>query len=75
MTFACIRKQYGVPARRGTRIRFSGRADSPPIEGTITSAAGAYLRVHYDGESRLRRHYLHPSWEIEYLPPASADDG
>ena len=75
MTLACIRNAYGVPARRGTRIRFSGRADSLPIEGTITSAAGSTLRVHFDGEPRLRRRFLHPTWKIDYLPPVPTGNG
>ena len=75
MTLAYIRNHYGVPARRGARIRFSGRVDSPPIEGVITSAAGATLRVHFDGEPRLRRHFLHPTWEIDYLPPVPKGNG
>lgn len=65
MSMEAVRRAYGVPAKRGTRIRFDGGAT--PQLGTITSAAGACLRVHFDGESRLRRHFLHPTWKVTYL--------
>lgn len=56
-----VRGYYGVPARRGGRIRFQGRET-----GTIRSADGAYLRVQFDARKRVA--LLHPTWEVEYLP-------
>ena len=52
-----VRRNYGVPARRGGRIRFFG------TEGTITSAT-QYLRVRMDDGRRV---LLHPTWEVTYL--------
>ena len=70
MPLACVRRAYGVPAKRGTRIRYTGGPE--PKTGVITSASGQYLRVHFDGEPRLRRHTLHPTWHVEYLTPPAA---
>ncbi|AEK09791.1 hypothetical protein PBI_PATTYP_72 [Mycobacterium phage PattyP] len=57
MSMEWVRQAYGVPARRGGRVRFFG------TEGTITSASH-YLRVRTDDGRRL---LLHPTWEVEYL--------
>jgi hypothetical protein len=72
MSLPSVRRVYGVPAKRGTRIRYTGAADGVPREGVITSASSQYLRVHFDGESSLRRHTLHPTWNVEYLTPPAA---
>lgn len=58
---AHIRDYYGVPARRGARIRFDYRGSN---EGTIVSAVGARLRVRFDnGQACI----LHPWWNLTYL--------
>lgn len=54
-----IRLRYGVPAKRGGRIRYAKE------EGTITGSDGGYLLVKIDGEKRSKR--FHPTWNIEYL--------
>ena len=54
-----IRKRYGVPAKRGGRIRYYG-CDI----GTIVAAQHGRLRVRFDGQQRIAR--LHPTWEVEY---------
>lgn len=59
MTMESIRKGYGVPAKRGARVRFLGQ------QGTIVSSAGAYLRVRIDSSKCVLT--CHPTWEIEYL--------
>jgi len=56
-----IRKMYNVPARRGGRIRFLGRDI-----GTIVAARHGRLRVRFDGQKYIA--FLHPTWEVEYLP-------
>jgi hypothetical protein len=60
-----IRERYGVPAKRGARIRFS-----PPSrwfgEGTIVASAGQYLRVRFDGAPWMIQ-TVHPTWCVEYL--------
>ena len=54
---AWVREHYGVPARRGGRIRFDG------VCGTILSATH-HLRVRLDDGRRVM---LHPTWHVEYL--------
>jgi hypothetical protein len=71
MPLAYVRKAYGVPAKRGGRIIYDGDGGIAKV-GTIMSASGAYLRVHFEGEPRLRRHTLHPTWHVKYLTPPAA---
>lgn len=52
-----VRRWYGVPARRGGRVRFDGAL------GTILSADHR-LRVRLDTGERV---ILHPTWRVEYL--------
>ncbi len=68
MTKAFIRCTYGVPAKRGARIRYT---DGVSKLGTITSAKGSYLRVLFDGEKNTR--IIHPTWNVEFLP--ALEDG
>jgi len=63
MSMAYIRRYYGVPAKRGGRVKYRGKP------GTITSADGCYLRTRLDGETQNHLRY-HPTWEIEYLDHA-----
>ncbi|MBB3665963.1 hypothetical protein FB384_004922 [Prauserella sediminis] len=59
MSLDYIRRHYGVPAKRGGRIRdYQGRS------GVITGAADASLTVRLDGERRSVRY--HPTWQITY---------
>ena len=60
-----IRKNYGVPARRGCRVEYTGRCGVVE-RGVITSARGGYIRVRLD----YLRHSIpfHPTWEMRYLP-------
>ena len=53
-----IRLRYGVPAKRGARIKYGNAF------GTITGADGGYLCIRLDGEKRSKRY--HPTWRIEY---------
>ena len=62
-TMNYIRQTYGVPAKRGARVRYTGVGT--PRYGTIKSACGGHLRVLLDGDSTPRRY--HPTWEIQYL--------
>lgn len=58
-TLEYIRRYYKVPAEKGARVRFEGKA------GTILSgASGPYLRVRLDGEKWARTY--HPTWHLEY---------
>lgn len=63
MSLAYVRKAYGVPAKRGGRVSYTGEGRAEL--GTITGARGGHLRVRLDGI----KHSLpfHPTWKIEYL--------
>lgn len=70
-TMAWVRKSYGVPAKRGMRVLYTGCGRTE--FGTIRSAArGGHLNIQLDGI----RHTMpfHPTWELAYQPaePAQA---
>lgn len=65
MSMQYIRDYYGVPAKRGARIRFTGRSDGVAQEGVITGTRNAHIRVRFDGDLCTSR--LHPTWEVEYI--------
>lgn len=68
MSIEYIRKTYGVPAKRGGRVRYTGAKE--PQLGTIVATDGAYLKIRLDG----KKHALpyHPTWELEYLPEGAS---
>lgn len=66
MSLPYIRKTYGVPAKRGGRIRFTPYGKESARVGTITGSINAHLRVRFDGEKKSS--YLHPDFGVEYLP-------
>ena len=55
-----IRLRYGVPAKRGAKIKYCGQP------GKITGCDSGYLLIKLDGEKRSKRY--HPTWNIEYVP-------
>ena len=63
MAMAYIRNYYGVPAKRGGRIRYTG--ENPPKLATIVASRGQYLKVRFDGASMAVQ--LHPTWAVEYV--------
>lgn len=65
MTMQRIRQRYGVPAKRGARIRYTGEGKDNPEYGIITNARGHHLRIRLDGQKLS--YIFHPTWEIEYL--------
>lgn len=58
-----IRDTYGVPAKRGARVEYTGGKEAR--KGTITGAGGCGILVRLDGD----KHSLpfHPTWELRYL--------
>ena len=70
MSMKFVRQRYGVPAKRGGRIRYRPRLDRPSIEGTILSA-DSRIRVRLDTPDG-RRVILHPTWRVEYLDSTTA---
>lgn len=63
MSMAWIRKTYGVPAKRGGRVLYTG--NGRPEYGTIKSARCGRLNVLLDGEKYTIP--LHPTWELSYI--------
>jgi hypothetical protein len=63
MSISYIRKFYGVPAKRGCIVVYSGGRES--VRGVIKSAAGAYLKILLDSEKRTR--IFHPTYSLAYL--------
>ena len=66
MSMEYIRNHYGVPAKRGARIKFTGTIMNTPLVGTIVYSRNQYLLVKMDNDHKIWT--LHPTWEIEYLP-------
>ncbi|KAF1006023.1 MAG: hypothetical protein GAK28_02931 [Luteibacter sp.] len=63
MSMDYIRKTYGVPAKRGGRVEYTGCGKK--VTGTIRSARGGYLRIQLDGQNHAGSY--HPVWELRYL--------
>jgi hypothetical protein len=70
MSFAYVRKYYGVPAKRGGRVEYTGCGKSEL--GTITSANGAHLNIRLDGVKHTMP--FHPTWKLRYLDAAQSED-
>lgn len=64
MSLAYIRDYYGVPAKRGGRVLYTGCGQEE--YGTIKSANGAHLNILLDGHKHVNP--FHPTWKLEYLP-------
>lgn len=59
-----IRKTYGVPAKRGGRVEYTGQGKA--VQGTITGARNGHLLIRLDGQKHSRPY--HPTWELRYPP-------
>ncbi|KHJ56266.1 hypothetical protein LA66_06750 [Aureimonas altamirensis] len=70
MSISYIREYYGVPAKRGGRIEYTG-GKSPEL-GTIVGARGAHLRIRLDGMAYTHPLSFHPTYCIRYLDAAEA---
>lgn len=68
MSMEWVRSTYGVPAKRGGRVRLlDGFGAAAGKEGTITSATNRInVRLDDDGYASP----FHPTWELEYLDPS-----
>lgn len=58
------RKWYGVPAKRGMRVLYTGCGKKE--FGTIRSAKDCRLNVQLDGLKHTMP--FHPEWELQYEP-------
>jgi hypothetical protein len=63
MSIAWVRKTYGVPAKVGGRVEYTGRGT--PQGGTITGARDGRLRIRLEG--RKHSTSFHPTWRLQYL--------
>lgn len=57
-----LRRYYGVPAKRGGEILFTGLKH--PVTGRIISARDHKLWIRTSDGRRFGP--LHPTWEVEY---------
>lgn len=65
MSMKYIRETYGVPARRGAWVKFTGNPHKCPSFGTVTGSRNQYINVRMDGDIKSGKY--HPEWRIEYL--------
>jgi hypothetical protein len=69
VTLGWVRRQYGVPARRGGIVTFEGRP-------AVTLSATNYLHVRFADDQKPTHGYLHPTWHVEYgVQPTSEAPG
>ena len=61
---AYIRDYYGVPAKRGGRVVYTGAGRRE--FGTICGTSSARLRIRLDGMKHSMP--FHPTWMLRYLP-------
>lgn len=62
MSMEWVRKTYGVPAKRGMRVVYTG--GGAPVSGTIRSARTGRLKIQMDGAKSAKSY--HPTWELSY---------
>ena len=74
MSLEYIRRTYGVPARRGMRVRYTD-GDGVIWNGAITSAKGPHLRVLVDDRvpGYRGRLILNVGYDAGKLPTAHAE--
>ena len=68
MSMQHIRDYYGVPAKRGARVKYTWR--NPGRLGTVVGSRSQYLRVRFDDEPK-RIETVHATWELEFVGVAA----
>lgn len=63
MSMEWVRKNYGVPAKRGGRVEYTGCGKK--ALGTNRSANGAHLMIQLDGVKHAMP--FHPTWRLRYV--------
>ena len=64
MSMEYIRHYYGVPAKRGTKVKIKSPASPSVIfDGVIVGSKNAWLRVRVNGRIMT----YHPTDNIEYI--------
>lgn len=71
MSIDWIRKSYGVQAKVGGRVEYTG--DKRTRQGIITGTRGPHLLILLDGEQKSMPY--HPTWALCYLDPAPPSTG
>lgn len=67
MSLDYIRNQYGVPAKKGARVEYTGDRSKGTQLGVVTGAQGGHVLIRIDGEKASLPY--HPTWELKYLTP------
>ncbi len=70
MSLEYIRNTYGVPAKRGGIVEYSGAGRT--LRGVITGADGAHVRVRLEGGKFSMK--FHPTWKLRYLQSTAGAD-
>lgn len=66
MSMEYIRKHYGVPAKRGGKVKFVPYWNRYlECEGVIVGSRGAHLKIRMGDEKRAG--FYHPTCDLEYL--------
>ncbi len=69
MSMEWVRKNYGVPAKRGGRVEYTG--EGHPELGTIVGTNGGHLKIRLDGKKHAMP--FHPTWKLRHIDqPAAA---
>lgn len=64
-SIAYLRSAYGIPAKKGMRVKLKKAYFNIPSDGgVITGAKHAYLRIRIDGEKHSR--FFHPTYGVIY---------
>ena len=69
MSMEYIRSTYGVPAKRGAVITYTG--NTTPQTARIVGSTHGLLRVRFDGSRAIVS--LHPTWMVEYIKTPNAE--
>jgi len=64
MSLKYISESYGVPAKKGQRIIYTGL--NYPRPGEIVGSHNASIKVVFDDEPE-RTYIHHPTWNVEYV--------
>ena len=69
MSFDYINRAYGIKAKRGVRVEYTGEGR---VElGTIKSANGAHLNILIDGKKHTMP--FHPTWKLKLIDQPRKD--
>ena len=66
-TMHWIRKTYGVPAKRGCRVKYH-QPGQHPKHGVIQSQKDGYLKIKFDGDKKTYPANFHSVWWLTYNP-------